>query len=121
MARSVDDAPLTTRAARERLAARHQPYWRGIEGGAALGYRKGTRAGVWLVRLADPIAGGGYRQAALGRADDVVKAGDAVASVIGAGIVPAGLEMMDKLATEAVEGFVHAGYDLNAAAILLCE
>ena len=75
MARSVDDAPLTTRAARERLAARHQPYWRGIEGGAALGYRKGTRAGVWLVRLADPIAGGGYRQAALGRADDVVKAG----------------------------------------------
>jgi glycolate oxidase len=53
--------------------------------------------------------------------DDVEKAGDAVASVIGAGIVPAGLEMMDKLATEAVEGFVHADYDLNAAAILLCE
>ncbi len=53
--------------------------------------------------------------------DDVEKAGEAVASVIGAGIVPAGLEMMDKLATEAVEGFVHADYDLNAAAILLCE
>jgi glycolate oxidase len=53
--------------------------------------------------------------------DDVEKAGDAVASVIGAGIVPAGLEMMDKLATQAVEGFVHAGYDLNAEAILLCE
>jgi glycolate oxidase len=53
--------------------------------------------------------------------DDVEKAGDAVASVIGAGIVPAGLEMMDKLATAAVEGFVHADYDLNAEAILLCE
>ena len=53
--------------------------------------------------------------------DDVEKAGEAVACVIGAGIVPAGLEMMDKLATEAVEGFVHADYDLNAAAILLCE
>jgi glycolate oxidase len=53
--------------------------------------------------------------------DDVEKAGEAVARVIGAGIVPAGLEMMDKLATEAVEGFVHADYDLNAAAILLCE
>ena len=53
--------------------------------------------------------------------DDVEKAGDAVANVIGAGIVPAGLEMMDKLATEAVEGFVHADYDLNAEAILLCE
>jgi glycolate oxidase len=52
---------------------------------------------------------------------DVEAAGEAVANVIGAGIVPAGLEMMDKLATEAVEDFVHADYDLNAAAILLCE
>lgn len=53
--------------------------------------------------------------------DDVETAGDAVANVIGAGIVPAGLEMMDKLATRAVEDFVHAGYDLDAEAILLCE
>jgi glycolate oxidase len=53
--------------------------------------------------------------------DDVQKAGDAVASVIAAGIIPAGLEMMDKPMTAAVEDFVHAGYDLNAAAILLCE
>ena len=53
--------------------------------------------------------------------DDVEKAGDAVAAVIAAGIVPAGLEMMDKPATQAVEQFVHAGYDLEAAAILLCE
>jgi len=53
--------------------------------------------------------------------DDVRKAGDAVASVIAAGIIPAGLEMMDKPMTAAVEGFVHAGYDLSAEAILLCE
>jgi glycolate oxidase len=53
--------------------------------------------------------------------DDMRKAGDAVASVIGAGIIPAGLEMMDKPMTAAVEDFVHAGYDLNAEAILLCE
>ena len=53
--------------------------------------------------------------------DDVRKAGDAVASVIAEGIIPAGLEMMDKPMTAAVEDFVHAGYDLNAAAILLCE
>ena len=53
--------------------------------------------------------------------DDVEKAGDAVAAVIGAGIIPAGLEMMDRPATLAVEQFVHAGYDLEAAAILLCE
>ncbi|MFM9968465.1 MAG: FAD-linked oxidase C-terminal domain-containing protein [Burkholderiales bacterium] len=53
--------------------------------------------------------------------DDVEKAGNAVAAVIGAGIIPAGLEMMDKPATRAVEEFVHAGYDLDAAAILLAE
>ena len=53
--------------------------------------------------------------------DDLRKAGDAVAAVIAAGIIPAGLEMMDKPMTAAVEDFVHAGYDLSAAAILLCE
>jgi len=53
--------------------------------------------------------------------DDVRMAGDAVAAVIAAGIIPAGLEMMDKPMTAAVEDFVHAGYDLTAEAILLCE
>jgi glycolate oxidase len=53
--------------------------------------------------------------------DDVEKAGEAVAAVIAAGIIPAGLEMMDRPATQAVEQFVAAGYDLQAAAILLCE
>ncbi|OYD50512.1 FAD-linked oxidase C-terminal domain-containing protein [Acidovorax kalamii] len=53
--------------------------------------------------------------------DDVRKAGDAVAAVIAVGIIPAGLEMMDKPMTAAVEDFVHAGYDLTAEAILLCE
>jgi glycolate oxidase len=53
--------------------------------------------------------------------DDVVRGGQAVAAIIAAGIVPAGLEMMDKPATQAVEAFTQAGYDLDAAAILLCE
>jgi glycolate oxidase len=53
--------------------------------------------------------------------DDVQKAGDAVAALIAAGIIPAGLEMMDRPATRAVEEFVGAGYDVDAAAILLCE
>ena len=53
--------------------------------------------------------------------DDIRKAGDAVANVIGAGIIPAGMEMMDKITTHAVEEYVHAGYNLEAAAILLCE
>ncbi|HSY05670.1 MAG TPA: FAD-linked oxidase C-terminal domain-containing protein [Steroidobacteraceae bacterium] len=48
-------------------------------------------------------------------------AADAVAAVIAAGIIPAALEMMDRKATAAVEPFVHAGYDLEAAAILLVE
>ena len=53
--------------------------------------------------------------------DDVEVAGNAVAAIIGAGIIPAGLEMMDQAATQMVEPFAQAGYDLNAQAILLCE
>ena len=60
-------------------------------------------------------------QVVLAAFDDVVKGGQAVADILGAGIVPAGLEMMDKKATAAVEQFVHAGYPLDADAILLCE
>lgn len=51
----------------------------------------------------------------------VHSAGDAVAAIIAAGIIPAGLEMMDRKATAAVEPFVQAGYDLSAEAILLAE
>jgi glycolate oxidase len=53
--------------------------------------------------------------------DDIGKAGEAVANIIAAGIIPAGLEMMDQPATRAVEDFVHAGYPLDAKAILLVE
>jgi glycolate oxidase len=52
---------------------------------------------------------------------DVVTGGDAVASIIAAGIIPAGLEMMDQTSVQMVEPFVKAGYDTQAAAILLCE
>jgi len=60
-------------------------------------------------------------QCVLAAFDDVIKAGAAVAEIIAAGIIPAGLEMMDQPATAAVEQFVHAGYPLDAKAILLCE
>ena len=53
--------------------------------------------------------------------DSVEAAGSAVAAIIAAGLVPAGLEMMDKLAIEVAEAYCHAGYPLAAAAILLCE
>jgi glycolate oxidase len=60
-------------------------------------------------------------QVLLAAFDDVVKAGEAVGNIIAAGIIPAGLEMMDRLAIRAAEDFVHAGYPLDAEAILLCE
>lgn len=53
--------------------------------------------------------------------DSVQKAGDAVAGIIGRGIIPGGLEMMDGFAIQAAEEFAHAGYPIDAAALLLCE
>ncbi len=53
--------------------------------------------------------------------DDIAKAGDSVGAIIAAGIIPAGLEMMDGPAIAAAEDFVHAGYPLGARALLLCE
>ncbi len=62
-----------------------------------------------------------HAQALLAAFDDVGKAGNAVGAIIAAGIIPAGLEMMDRLAIRAAEDYVHAGYPDNAQAILLCE
>ena len=53
--------------------------------------------------------------------DDIGKAGDAVAQIIGAGVIPGGLEMMDNLSIRAAEDFIKAGYPVDAEAILLCE
>lgn len=60
-------------------------------------------------------------RAILAAFDDVENAGDAVARIIGSGIVPGGLEMMDNPAIRAAEDFVHAGYPTDAASILICE
>jgi glycolate oxidase len=51
----------------------------------------------------------------------VETAGDCVADIIGRGIIPGGMEMMDKPATQAAEAFVHAGYPLDAEAVLIVE
>ncbi|RQH05849.1 glycolate oxidase subunit GlcD [Paraburkholderia dinghuensis] len=53
--------------------------------------------------------------------DDIVRAGEAVAKIIGEGVIPGGLEMMDNLSIRAAEDFIHAGYPVDAEAILLCE
>jgi glycolate oxidase len=60
-------------------------------------------------------------QVVLAAFDDIEKAGQAVADIVAAGLIPAGLEMMDKAAIKAAEDFIHAGYPNNAEAILLCE
>src|SRR5947207_514757 len=49
------------------------------------------------------------------------EAGDCVAKIIGAGIIPGGMEMMDRPAIHATEEFVHAGYPLDVDALLIVE
>jgi glycolate oxidase len=51
----------------------------------------------------------------------VEAAGECVARIIGAGIIPGGMEMMDKPAIHAAEAFVHAGYPLDVEALLIIE
>lgn len=60
-------------------------------------------------------------QVIMGIFDSVKQAGDSVAAIIASGIIPAGIEMMDNPAIRAAEAFVHAGYPVDAEAILLCE
>lgn len=68
MARTVKDARLDSRAARERLPSRKKPYYRTIEGGRHLGYYRGQRGGSWLARV---LVDGRYSERKLGAADDV--------------------------------------------------
>ena len=60
-------------------------------------------------------------QVVLAAFDSNEKAGAAVGAIISAGIIPAGMELMDRLAIKAAEEFVHAGYPTDVEAILLCE
>lgn len=60
-------------------------------------------------------------QVVLASFDKIESAGDAVGGVIASGIIPAGFEMMDSYAIRAAEDYAHAGYDTDAAALLLCE
>jgi integrase len=68
MARTVRDAILETRTARHRLPIRAEPYWRGLEKGLALGYRRRAKGGTWLARRRPD--GGGYVEHRIGTSDD---------------------------------------------------
>ena len=72
---------------------------------------------VWVKLIPKPK----LAEVILASFSSVQSAADAVAQIIANGLIPAGLEMMDAATTRAVEGFLHAGYDLDAAALLLCE
>jgi integrase len=69
MARTVRDANLETRTARLRLPIRSEPYWRGLEKGFALGYRRRGKGGTWLARRRS--ATGGYAEHKIGTSDDL--------------------------------------------------
>ena len=72
---------------------------------------------VWVKLLPLPPA----KRVLLAAFADVSAAAQTVSAIIAGGLIPAGLEMMDRLAVEAAEAFVHAGYPLDAQAILICE
>lgn len=72
---------------------------------------------VWVKLLPKPE----HARVVMAGFDSVLNAGDAVSAVIAAGIIPAGLEMMDGFAIQAAEDFVNAGYPRDARALLLCE
>jgi integrase len=69
MSKTLEEAPLTTRSAREKLG--EGVHWRSVDRDVHLGYRKSVRTGRWIVRWRE---GTGYKQAKLGVADDVLKA-----------------------------------------------
>ena len=68
MVRTVTDAKLESRSARQRLVSRKKPFFRSIDPGRHLGYYKGVKGGVWLARINDD---GIYREQKLGAADDI--------------------------------------------------
>ena len=74
MARSVRDARLETRAAREKLKPRGKPYYRALDPGLHLGYRKGTAGGRWVMRWYK--GDGAYGVETIGTADDKADAGE---------------------------------------------
>lgn len=71
MANKVREVRVDSRSARQKLAARAEPYWRTISEGAHLGYYRGSRVGKWKARYRPVGEGGTYRETTLGEADDL--------------------------------------------------
>lgn len=69
MARQVKDSKLDTREARKRLKVQDEPYWRSLDTGLHLGYRRRSNGGSWIVRRYTEA--GKYQKQKLGTADDI--------------------------------------------------
>lgn len=69
MSRTTQEAPIQSPTARARLAARTEPYYRSLQRGLALGYRRGKHGGSWLARTRDSVRDG-YTETKIGPADD---------------------------------------------------
>jgi hypothetical protein len=80
MARTVRDSKLESRTARAALKPAAKPYFRAIEEGLHLGYRKGQTSGKWVMR--SYVGDQSYRVESIGTADDVIDAdGDEILRV----------------------------------------
>ncbi len=113
MPRTVRDARIETRSAREKLAIRHEPYWRAIDEGAHLGYRKGKRGGKWIGRYRPE--GGAYVKSVLGHADDTRDAdGNTVLTYREAQEIARDW-FADQAASPSVAGARHGPYTVNDA------
>lgn len=106
MARTIRDANLETRTARLRLAIRRDPYFRSIEPGLALGYRRNKVGGVWIARRRDRDTGR-YVEQSLGLADDASDADGA--TIFGYRDALALARAWWTQATRAAKGMVNAG------------
>jgi integrase len=69
MSRTTQEASIQSPTARARLAVRAEPYYRSLQRGLALGYRRGIHGGSWLARTRDPVRDG-YTETKIGPADD---------------------------------------------------
>jgi len=69
MSRTTQEATIQSPTARLRLAVRAEPYYRSLQRGLALGYRRGKNGGSWLARTRDPVRDG-YTETKIGPADD---------------------------------------------------
>lgn len=113
MARTVRDTRIDSRNARLKLAAKHEPYWRTIDAGMHLGYRRGKRKGSWVARFRSES--GGYLKTVLGLADDTLDADDIAVLTFSQAQDKARKWFADQISLETGAGVRTGGYHVRDA------